>query len=64
MSNQEFATFRHSKYKLPDQEGELVEVRDAFTHQTGFETKYFGYSGEGYSVKIDNTWMFVLELTK
>lgn len=64
MSNQEFATFMHSKFGLPDLEGELVEVRNAFTRQTDFETKYFGYSHEGYSVNIDETKMFVLESTK
>ncbi len=63
MSNKEFASFMHSKYDLPDLEGELVEIRDGFTRQTNFETKYFGYS-HGYSVSIDETKMFVIESIK
>ncbi|MBB5036373.1 DUF4339 domain-containing protein [Prosthecobacter dejongeii] len=63
MSNKEFASFMHSKYDLPDLEGELVEVSDGFTRQTNFETKYFGYS-HSYSVSIDETKMFVIESIK
>ncbi|SKA85119.1 protein of unknown function [Prosthecobacter debontii] len=60
MSNEEFASFMRSRYDLPHLESELVEVRDGFTRQTNFETKYFGYS-HGYSVSIDETKMFVIE---
>lgn len=61
MSNKEFATFLHAKYKLPDLKGERVATKNPLTDQTEFLFKFYGFSADGYSIRIDETKAIFIE---